>query len=172
MEELGDFISHKHGENQQEQTHAETTEVFPETPEAQKTIHWKTHWREECKIFSRFFQLSITQKEEETTAAAVTCYVMHQGPERLDLLFQSWIAGWKSPRWRGWCWGGRCAAVPAYLTDLSEERAGAEWCPQSLLWGQEWENKTKFKKLIWGVVPPEGVAVGKIVKFTLDILWC
>jgi len=32
VEELGDFISHEHGEHQQKQTHAEATEVFPHTP--------------------------------------------------------------------------------------------------------------------------------------------
>lgn len=32
MEELGDLVSHKHWENQEKQTHAEATEVFPQTP--------------------------------------------------------------------------------------------------------------------------------------------
>lgn len=32
VEELGDFKSHEHWENQQKQTHAEAAEVFPHTP--------------------------------------------------------------------------------------------------------------------------------------------
>lgn len=34
MEELGDFISHKHRKNQQKETHAEASEVFPHTPKS------------------------------------------------------------------------------------------------------------------------------------------
>lgn len=43
MEELGDFIRHKYRENQQKKTHAETAEVFPETPEAQKKNYIEKH---------------------------------------------------------------------------------------------------------------------------------
>lgn len=41
MEELGDFISHKHGENQQKQTHAEAAEVFPQTPRSTEDTEMK-----------------------------------------------------------------------------------------------------------------------------------
>lgn len=63
MEELGDLVSHKHWENQEKQTHAEATEVFPQTPGS-------TYEGEINEIGNKL-------KKEKKTAAALTCFVMH-----------------------------------------------------------------------------------------------
>lgn len=41
VEKLGDFIGHIHGENQEEQAHAEAAEVFPDTPEVNTNTTFK-----------------------------------------------------------------------------------------------------------------------------------